>query len=716
MGCCCGTNAIRDEEKQHVLKEQDKKPTTQNILKEQDKKPTTQHTLKDQDKKPTKELPVSLEKPNVSNVQLPTIYYVIVGLGPMAVVNHRTLLESTEGRKRLGQHPVLHVGFANPWPKYLRHGLGQPNHLLSFPAFRNQPSENGETKDGGLDSQHFGRQVDAEFETLRAKVAKAWVALIQSRDVLEDKLDADIKKEIDGDEVYKKISGRIKDRWLAVKAPYRLFLVDPFELTADWVYAAAIDICTGPGRPNVISPRGTDFEELKKARTPPWLPPELWTKHSTWLDRRTLNGVDAIHDNVKWKAGDRICVTAGGGVGLNAAEKARENKCVLDWFGRSKLMDIFENPRNITFLREPNTNEARKLAPRKTVGILGEDDLIASHQLHRMGLGAVLASVADTKDAVEVELAPFGKENKIRDWWKKESALNKGGYWEFSEEYVKVVGSLKESRLYDRLVIPNGQDTEQVGQPIRIAGHLVFQEVVREKRLVALETADHLVRVLGAACNNYPKYDIGTWTEAKKPAVGSPANVMWTFHTTLPVSAVADGFIICGVNTALANDYFLDHANVNVNTMTYDELLLVVGKSLATTIVEERNGNNGYSNLPDLKKAIDLADVKNAILAVLGKVIDPVELEKVIDQADLKKVVDRAVRNKVIDLDDVKKVIDQADLKKVIYLADVKNVIDPAELKKVIDLVDLEQVIKLVESRSKDDNLAKLEFAYPVAM
>src|SRR5438270_7517202 len=86
---------------------------------------------------------VALEEINVLNVQPTPLYYVIIGRGPMAVVNHRTLLESEWGRARLGNYPVIHVGFPNPWPRYLRHGLGQPNHLLSFPAFRNQPSIGG---------------------------------------------------------------------------------------------------------------------------------------------------------------------------------------------------------------------------------------------------------------------------------------------------------------------------------------------------------------------------------------------------------------------------------------------------------------------------------------------------------------------------------------------------------------------------------------------
>src|SRR5262249_19190262 len=128
-------------------------------------------------------------------------------------------------------------------------------------------------------------------------------------------------------------------------APYRLCLYDPVTSTASLVYAAKIDICTGPGRPNVFAPSRADTDQARRARPPPWLPPERWSQQDEWRNRRTMNGVDAIRDEVAWAAHERICITGGGGVGLNGAEKARNNNCFLDWFGRAGVMDIFDNPR-----------------------------------------------------------------------------------------------------------------------------------------------------------------------------------------------------------------------------------------------------------------------------------------------------------------------------------------------------------------------------------
>ena len=131
---------------------------------------------------------------------LPPVYYVIVGRGPMAVVNHSTLRESNAGKKRLAELPVLHIGFPNPWPKYLEHGLGQPNHLLSLPGFQAkfQPSGAGpeKTLDGGLNSQFFGACVDKQLKDLQEKyeveVIDGWVALIQAKDQLDQAPDVEI--------------------------------------------------------------------------------------------------------------------------------------------------------------------------------------------------------------------------------------------------------------------------------------------------------------------------------------------------------------------------------------------------------------------------------------------------------------------------------------------------------------------------------------------
>lgn len=586
MGCC-------DSPRKPTAKKKD--PVTQPLLQQQARNSSIQ-----------------LQQLNVINVVLPTVYYVIIGRGPMAVVNHRTLLESQWGLQRIGNHRIIHVGFPNPWPKYLKHGLGQPNHLLSFPAFRNQPSVGGGPPvDGGLDSQHFGAQVDAEFNSLNLQnnqIVEEWVALIQSRNAA-GQVDNAIATESGGNTVDGAINAILNQQWPAypnnADAPYRVCLYHPTNQTARWIYAAKIDICTGPGRPNAFAPSRGDTQHVIDARTPPWLTPEKWSLVQNWIDRKVMNGVDAIRDEVQWLAGDRICITAGGGVGLNAAEKGGKKNCLVDWFGRDGLMNpVFNNPRNLTFLKHPITNNQCTPGPRLALNITNEDHLIPFHARARMGRGAILASTGNSPNAIEVWLV--AKDNNtvpaIRDSERNSSGLNAvDERWELSVAYANAQ-NIVESRVYTRLVIPNGQNTSQPGQPFSFAHHLGLQPVVEEGRMVALETADHLVRVLGAACNNYPGqgYTFGEWTNGGRLA-NTPAFAMWTYHASLPVSAVTDGFIICGTNTALANRYFTNTApNKNVNTMTLAQIRAVVGNNFGDMIYNARNARNGYKDRNDV--------------------------------------------------------------------------------------------------------------------
>lgn len=567
---------------------------------------------------------ISFEDINTIDERSPKVYYVIVGRGPMAVVNLSTLQQSAWGRDRIGERTVLFVGFPNPWPRYLQHGLGQPNYLLSLPGFlpANQPSQAGPafTIDGGLDSQEFGRRVDQQFNTFNnVEVAQEWVALIQSRNA-PGVLDARIRNEEGGVPVHQAVNARLADPWppfaAEEEANYRLCLYHPVTGVARWVYAARIDMCTGPGRPNVFDPNGGATPETDGAKTPPWLTPEHWITIPRWANRRTLNGVDAIRDEVQWNNNERVCVTAGGGVGLNAAEKSRVNNCFLDWFGRDQLMPIFENPRNITYLKDPNTNQRCAYGNRHAVGINVENDLIAGTQPHRMGRGAALQTVArPAQNVVDVRLYHYGAPGNpcnIRDWWNNHSLLNANGEWTFSAQYQNILAPAVEELLprYNWLVIPNGQGTGHVGQPHAFARHLVFQPVVLQGRMVAMETADHAVRILGAACNDYPGNAWATWNNAGQPAV-TPADQMWQYHATLPVSAVPDGFIICGINTAVANRFYdAANPNTNVNTMTYAELLALLGNAgVAQQIIQNRNARNGYANLGDVQQATNNANL-----------------------------------------------------------------------------------------------------------
>ncbi len=65
----------------------------------------------------------------------PEVYYVIIGCGFAATVNHSTLVQSELYDKRLNNRKIMHIGFSDPWSSYRDHGMGQFPHLLVPPGY-----------------------------------------------------------------------------------------------------------------------------------------------------------------------------------------------------------------------------------------------------------------------------------------------------------------------------------------------------------------------------------------------------------------------------------------------------------------------------------------------------------------------------------------------------------------------------------------------------
>jgi hypothetical protein len=554
---------------------------------------------------------------NSSDIPRPPVFYVIVGRGPAAVIDHTTL----RGGPRLGQLPVLHIGFANPWPQYLEHGMGQPAYLLSLPGFHAQPNAGGHEIDGGLHSRDFGAAIDAQMTWLRqqhptTQVVEGWVAWVHTRD---DRVSLPVEGDYTPEEGGAALRTRLGETITASNerndwpqaAFFRLLVFSPRDNSIGVAYAAYIDFCTGPGRPIVLGASPA----LAGARTPPWLAPEVWPEGLS--TRRILNGVDAIVDAVQWAATDRVCVTAGGGVGLNAAEKARNNDCWLDWFGRTSLVPTFDNPRNHTFLAHPETwaplerGQLDELAPRGDTGERPPFNLLPPRANLRFGAGATLAGVTLADTHAVVRLAA-GVGPAIRDRHGQTSGLA-DEQWECSALYLdgaeEPLGARPAwpSRNYQRLVVPNGQGPELLGQPFKFTPLQPFVALGQEGR----------VRLLGAAAQVYTGFALGTFNVN----VDNAKNRMWAYRTTLPVSAVPDGFILSGSNIAVANGYFERAPNTNVNTMTEAEITAALAAIqpietrvlIAQAIVARRNPSNGYANIGALEAAIDA--VNDTLLA-----------------------------------------------------------------------------------------------------
>lgn len=574
---------------------------------------------------------------------LPPVFYVIVGAGPAAVVNHSTIIRSEYGRVRLNESPagklsILHVGFSNPWGRYMKHGMGQPPYLLSLPGFTsgNQPQKGEIHETGGLNSKGFAGAVDDQFKYLLAKQKDkfgkssklkpltwwpwmdGWVAAVQTRKkepFLQEDIGA-LKKEFGHGEVLGQLQELMAAEYpnfLNPKiAPYRILTLrkEGEEWKAAFVYAQFIDICTGTGRPRaIVKP------DNEKARTPPWLAPASWK--SVLGKRRILNGADAICDDVEWKLTDRICVPKGGGIGLNAAEKAVSSNCFLDFFDSKSMVDqTFTNPRNYTFLKHWAEARARKSGEGNTV--LTDEELIPHHPKARMGIFAELGKVALVKvkegttelEKVEVELKEVTQTAIIRAADRINTAGLIDGGWKSTQQ----TGEPAPSQNYDFLALPQGLDPAAIGQPswfAKAAGKPVAITTDTDGRMAALETPDKVIRILGAAALVYP--DFGVQTFKPREAQTAPKDRMWNFRTTLPVSAVPDGFILAGINIAKANQYFNDgNKNPNVNTMTLGEIEAALDKMnarvpsivLANLIVVTRSAANGFADEGDLVKKL----------------------------------------------------------------------------------------------------------------
>lgn len=552
----------------------------------------------------------------------PPVCYVIVGRGPAAVINNTTLQQSAFGMARVDGLPILHIGFRNPWPSYLPHGMGQPACLLSLPGFHAQPNalapgqhdQDIETS-GGLKSRLFGAAINAQLqrlmETTDTNVLEGWLAWVQlpgdhesmppEADYANEDMGGAMPEDAMGPNVraalvHAKETANAANNW-PPDANYRLFVLLPRERRFEVVYAKYIDFCTGPGRPNVVG----NSELLRSSKTVPWLSPEVWPPEFGFEARRVLNGVDAILESVPWARGERVCVTAGGGVGLNVAEKARDHDAWLDWFGRRTLIDTFDNPRNHTFLAHPDTGAALErgqlddLAPKDQAGNRPAEFQLRPPLINlRFGRLAELDVAAAQDDQIEVRLK--GGTGEIMDQLGHVLGLDQA-MWACHPDYIAAAERELPSLMYDRLVLPNGQQANALGQPARLTVFGNFTPIVENDRMVGLQANGGTARLLGAAAQVYPGFGFNPATNYAT-AANTPPNAMWLYRATLPVSAVPDGFILSGSNIATANHYFDDFPNRNINTMTLAELRAVVPTpAVADYLHNQRSAANGYRDL-----------------------------------------------------------------------------------------------------------------------
>lgn len=546
----------------------------------------------------------------------PNGYYVIIGCGAAAVVDHTTLRQSEAGREHLEALPVVHLGFDDPWLHYHPHGMGQPPYLLRMPGYHrpvdldpNSPN----TIRSGMTSTRFAAGTKYELDLLMSKFEtyriQAWAAAIESRTKpyeQREKLKELGLKATDVDNML--------DRPFPEAFPkYRLLVVRP-DASLHFLYAFKIDICSGAGQTAVRDFRGgADNHLLKPARTKPWLPSYKW---STELrDRKVIHGTDGLTVQTNWKANSRICVYGRGGIALNQIERAEDNPTVLvDWLSRSPLHQTFNLRRNDTVLKHPTEDramhpgefDANRLTSTRQDETL---DLFPARDIWRFGKGSTAASAVEAPPVHQTVLVKVSGAGKIgySDRTYSDSVDSTFHYFPYKANSpgavpaeLKSLPTREKAKEYDRVILCGGQFNDVPGQPSALAGHFAFTPIVFHDRMVGLKCPGGDIRVLGAAAAMFP--DVGDTVTGKK---------METFRMGLPASAVPPGFILSAVNIASANGFFDDNVNTNVNSVSQEELEALLtsaveahqARTIAAGIVRMRQWpDNGFSMIEGGKR------------------------------------------------------------------------------------------------------------------
>jgi hypothetical protein len=194
-------------------------------------------------------------------------YYVIVGTGFSAVLNHLLLKRTKEGSERLGDLEVVHIGLVDPWSEYAIERMGQWPNLLALPGFSNQLAE--EPVREFLRSEAFAGATEQELRILTS-----------AENI---------------------VRGRVTD-FERVSSGFRIKYVDESGAPSE-LMAAKVDFCTGLGPARKLSWTIVD----------PVLQPEYLDETSP-RSRRLMTAADYLRSKDLVSAERAICVYGDGGV------------------------------------------------------------------------------------------------------------------------------------------------------------------------------------------------------------------------------------------------------------------------------------------------------------------------------------------------------------------------------------------------------------------
>ncbi len=374
-------------------------------------------------------------------------YYVIIGCGFSAILNHLQLVEMNA--PRIQGLTILHIGSPDPWLNYRPMPMGQWPCLLSLPGYG--PYTVKPLDAIPLDSADFGNKNDEQWNILGTNHPASH---LPGKVVSIRKAGSDFELKLD---------------------------------TGQKVKAEYIDICGGPGPAR--HPKG-------RITVAPVLQTEFETRTSTTVAYPRVTSGEGFLTALENRcpSGSKVCVYGGASTAAWCVESAQRHGCEVVWLANESVNDAFVASRRndglvaqaITRVNVRGDHVVRgNLSPRSNLTTFGEHVKI-THLL------------APSSTKVEVSVSQF---DKIAPRWVARSASPVGFSSAEFDQVVCAIGqekTAKEPNSWAMMTKPFLRGLKKSRQ------HFIVDS---EDRVVGLKNVDEKLRVLGAAALNHPDVD-----------------------------------------------------------------------------------------------------------------------------------------------------------------------------------------------------------------
>jgi hypothetical protein len=288
-------------------------------------------------------------------------FYVIVGLGFSAVLNHLLLRTTKTGRDRVDNLPVLHIGLPDPWSDCAIDRMGQWPCLLILPKFAN--SQRTQKSTDFLSCNSFAEATRQEL--------------------------LDIATRFPNDEIRTGVVEDVSE----VAGDFKVTFADVDGKRSE-VTARKVDFCTGLGPPHKLTSDQVDNAVLRK---------EYFDEAIAPNPRRLTTAVDFLKSGSSIVADGLVCIYGDGGTSAWCVERALRSNLTKEvlWVSRKPFSaDTFPSSgRNDHLVKSFSRNPKTLLPAQKLTANDSRLRLAWGYQIERLDLNA--------KGAVEICFLPF---------------------------------------------------------------------------------------------------------------------------------------------------------------------------------------------------------------------------------------------------------------------------------------------------------------------